>query len=139
VVQQAGGFFRARPATYKKRPATPRGGPGPGPAVAGLQEAKGESALISGRSRGLDLAGLDPNLEFLGFIRFDEAISQAVNRQRPVLSLDPRAQASKSFKWIARQLLASPRRRGRGAASSPFGLVGMAINNRKDTGNDYHG
>ena len=108
MVQQAGGFFRARPATYKKRPATPRGGPGPGPAVAGLQEAKGESALISGRSRGLDLAGLDPNLEFLGFIRFDEAISQAVNRQRPVWSLVPRAPASKSFNRIARRLLTAP-------------------------------
>jgi MinD-like ATPase involved in chromosome partitioning or flagellar assembly len=86
-----------------------------------------------------DLADLDPNLEFLRFISFDEAISQAVNRQRPVLSLDPRAQASKSFKWIARQLLASPRRRGRGAASSPLGVVSSAINNRKDTGKGYHG
>lgn len=86
-----------------------------------------------------DPADLDPNLEFLGFIPFDEAISQAVNRQRPVLSLDPRATASKSFTRIARRLLASPCRRGRGAASSPFGVVGSALNNRKDTGNDYHG
>ena len=63
----------------------------------------------------------------------------APGRQRPVWSLDPRAPASKSFTRIARRLLASPRRRGRGAASSPLGVVGSALNNRKDTGNDYHG
>ena len=86
-----------------------------------------------------DPADFDSNLEFLGFIPFDEAISQAVNRQCPVLSMDPRAPASKSFTRIARRLLASPRRRGRRAASSPLGVVDSAINNRKDTGNGYHG
>ncbi len=86
-----------------------------------------------------DLADLHPNLEFLGFIFFDEAIFQVANRQHPLWSLATRGPAGKSFTRNARRLPASPRRRGGEATSSPLGGVGSAIDTSKDTGKGYHG
>jgi flagellar biosynthesis protein FlhG len=57
--------------------------------------------LLDAADRFLDR---DISLEYLGFIPHDEAIAQAVMRQRPVLELFPQAPASKSFTELAQRL-----------------------------------
>lgn len=52
--------------------------------------------------------GWEISLQYLGFIPFDESVSKAVMRQRPVLTLYPAAPASKAFIRLARQLRKLP-------------------------------
>lgn len=52
--------------------------------------------------------GGEITLEYLGFIPYDEAISKAVKRQQPVLTLYPQAPASKAFAELAQRLWESP-------------------------------
>lgn len=52
--------------------------------------------------------GRDISLEYLGYIPHDEAVPKSVLKQQPVLTLYPKARASKSFAQIAQRLWEMP-------------------------------
>ena len=52
--------------------------------------------------------GRDISLEYLGYIPHDDAVSKAVLKQQPVLTLYPKAKVSKSFTQMARRLWEMP-------------------------------
>ncbi|MEW6658403.1 MAG: MinD/ParA family protein [Thermodesulfobacteriota bacterium] len=52
--------------------------------------------------------GRDISLEYLGYIPHDEAVSKAVLKQQPVLTLYPKSRVSKSFTQMARRLWEMP-------------------------------
>jgi len=84
--------------------------------VNGVSQPKEAEAVHRTLTRVLEsFLGREVNLKYLGFIPHDEAIPKAVRRQQPVLTLYPRAPASKSFNQLARRLWEAP---------SPGGLDG---------------
>ena len=52
--------------------------------------------------------GRDISLEYLGYIPHDDSVPKAVLKQQPVLSLYPKARASRSFAQIAQTLWETP-------------------------------
>ena len=51
---------------------------------------------------------LDVTLQYVGAVPFDEAVRKAVQRQKAVMSLYPRAKASLAYRELARQMLQWP-------------------------------